>query len=393
MYKIKILNNISPVGLSRFSADHYEVTPDIKNPDAILLRSFNMHDMEIPESVQAIGRAGVGTNNIPIQKLTALGIPVLNTPGANANAVKELVITGMLLASRNICRAWDYTRQIEGDDDTLHHQVEKQKKQFAGFELPDKTLGVIGLGKIGVKVANAAVQLGMNVIGYDPAITVRNAWELSSNVQQAEALKDAIHNSDFISLHVPLNDKTHDLVNADTLKMMKPNVVLLNFARAPIVNNEALAEAFKTNHVRNYVCDFPCNYFKNNSQVISLPHLGASTKEAEENCAVMVADQIQSYLEKGIIRNSVNFPTVTLPRGDGHRIAIANLNVPNMVAQISTILSQANINIIDMINKSRDEIAYTIMDINADISNETLNQIHSIEGVVRARRLSQLPVA
>jgi len=393
MYKVKTLNNISHVGLSRFHINHYDVTPDIKNPDAILVRSFNMNDMEIPKSVQAIGRAGVGTNNIPINKLTALGIPVLNTPGANANAVKELVITGMLLASRNICTAWDYARHIEGDDDALDHQVEKQKKQFSGFELPNKTLGVIGLGKIGVKVANAALQLGMNVIGYDPAITVRSAWELSSNVQQAEVMKDAVKNSDFITLHVPLNEKTRDFINADTLKMMKTNVVLLNFARAPIVNTDALVEALKINHVRNYVCDFPCNRFKNNPQVISLPHLGASTKEAEENCAIMVVEQIQDYLENGIIRNSVNFPTVTLPRGDGYRIAIANLNVPNMVAQISTILSQANINIIDMINKSRNEIAYTIMDINADISNETLNQIHSIEGVVRARRLQQLTTA
>ncbi|WP_423062997.1 phosphoglycerate dehydrogenase [Candidiatus Paracoxiella cheracis] len=387
MYKIQVLNNISHVGLSHFHIDHYEILQEANNPDAILVRSFNMHDMPIPKSIQVVGRAGVGTNNIPVEKLTALGIPVLNTPGANANAVKELVITGMLLASRNICPAWDYTRQIQGDDQALHHQVEKQKKQFAGFELPGKTLGVIGLGKIGVKVANAAIQLGMNVIGYDPAITVRSAWELSSDVQQAESLKDAIQHSDFVTLHVPLNDKTQHLINADLLKMMKSGVVLLNFARAPIVDNNALAEALDDNHVRNYVCDFPCNRFKNNPHVISLPHLGASTKEAEENCAIMVAEQVQEYLENGTIRNSVNFPAVKLPRGDGYRIAIANLNVPNMVAQISTILSNADLNIIDMINKSRDEIAYTMMDVDTEINDEVFQQIRAIKGVVRARRL------
>lgn len=387
MYKVNVLNNIASVGLSRFNVDRYEILHDAKNPDAILVRSFNMHAMDMPTSVDVVGRAGVGTNNIPIQKLTALGIPVLNTPGANANAVKELVITGILLASRNICIAWDYTRHINGDDEALHQQVEKQKKQFAGFELPGKTLGVIGLGKIGVKVANAATQLGMNVIGYDPAITVRNAWELSSDVQQAESMKDVLGHADFISLHVPLNDKTRHLINTEHLKMMQAGVVLLNFARATIVDNQALAAALTKNHVRTYVCDFPSNQFKNNPNVISLPHLGASTKEAEENCAVMIADQIQDYLENGTIRNSVNFPAVKLPRDTGHRIAIANLNVPNMVAQISTILSAAHINIIDMINKSRDDIAYTILDVNAEIGDAILQQIRAIQGVVRARRL------
>lgn len=390
MYKVNVLNNISNAGLSQFNLDHYEILQGAKNPDVILVRSFNMRNIDIPQSVQVVGRAGVGTNNIPIEKLTALGIPVLNTPGANANAVKELVVTGMLLASRNICPAWDYTRHIEGDDETLLHQVEKQKKRFSGFELPGKTLGVIGLGKIGVKVANVASQLGMNVMGYDPAITVRNAWELSSDVQQAELMKDVLSHSDFITLHVPLNDNTRHLINADNLKIMKPAVVLLNFARAPIVDNKALIEALEKNHVRNYVCDFPSNQFKNNPAVISLPHLGASTKEAEENCAIMVVKQVQDFLENGTIRNSVNFPTVKLPRDKGYRLAIANLNVPNMVAQISTTLSDANINIIDMINKSREEIAYTMMDVNAKVNDEVLNQIRAIDGVVRARRLCSI---
>ena len=387
MYKIHVLNNLSSAGLSRLDPKKYKLVENIKDPDAILVRSFNMHDMPLPESVKVVGRAGVGTNNIPVQQLTMLGIPVLNTPGANANAVKELVITGMLLASRNICSAWDYTRQIEGDDDALNQQVEKHKKQFAGFELPGKVLAVIGLGKIGVKVANAAKQLGMQVIGYDPAITIRSAWELSSDVNQADTMKDALNHADFVTLHVPLTHHTEHLINADYLKIMKPNVVLLNFARARIVDNDAVAAALEKNHIRNYVCDFPSNQFKHHPRVISLPHLGASTKEAEENCALMVVEQVQDYLENGAIQNSVNFPNVKLPRGEGYRLAIANRNVPKMVAQISTALSDTNNNIIDMINKSRDDIAYTMLDVSNPISDEVLSHIGKIDGVIRARRL------
>lgn len=386
-YKIQTLNNISPVGLDQFDPKKYDIATTHQEPDAILVRSFNMQTMDIPSSVKVVGRAGTGINNIPLKKLTKLGIPVLNTPGANANAVKELVITGMLLASRNICLAWDYVRHIEGDDVTLNQQVEQHKKEFSGFELPGKTLGVIGLGQVGVKVANAARHLGMHVIGYDPAITVRNAWELSSSVQQAESLYDALTIADFVSIHVPLTEKTHHLINQEKIKRMKSNVVLLNFARANIVDDEAVLHALQTGKMRHYVCDFPSNLFKKNSQVISLPHLGASTQEAEENCATMIVKQVIDYLEQGQIRNSVNFPNVKMPPCDGRRIAIANENVPNMVAQISTILSNANINIIDMINKSRDDIAYTLLDVNADIKPRILTEIRAIQGVLRARLL------
>jgi len=385
MYLIKTLNNISPIGLAEFNPKHYQVSSETDKPDAIILRSFNMHDFTTPNTVQVVGRAGAGTNNIPIDNLTKLGIPVLNTPGANANAVKELVITGMLLACRNICPAWDYARQLEGDDTAVKTAVEKNKKQFSGFELPNKTLGVIGLGKIGVKVANAARYLGMNVIGYDPAMTVENAWELRSSVQQAEELEDLLSQSDFISIHVPLIEPTKNLINASRLKLMKDNVVILNLARDGIIDNQALAAALQEDKVRNYVCDFPNNLFKNHPKVICLPHLGASTKEAEENCAVMIAQQIKEYLEDGHIRNAVNFPAVKMSRTEGYRIAIINENIPNMVAQVSTVLSDANINIIDMMNKSRDNIAYTLLDVNTEVNNDLLKNMLAIDGVIHAR--------
>ncbi len=388
MYKVKTLNNIAAIGLDEFDTKKYDVSPDIKNPDAIILRSFNMHGMDIPTSVQAVGRAGAGTNNIPIEKLTKLGIPVFNTPGANANAVKELVITGMLLACRNICPAWDYARNIEGDDTSVKEQVEKNKKNFSGFELPGKTLGVIGLGNIGVKVANAARYLGMNVIGYDPAMTVKNAWELRSSVQQAEKIEEVFAQSDFITLHLPLIEQTKNLINAARFKAMKEGVILLNLARDGIVDNNALETALNENKVRAYVCDFPSNQFKHHSKVICLPHLGASTKEAEENCAVMIAKQVQSYLGDGHIQYSVNFPSVKMSRTEGYRLAIINENIPNMVAQISTVLSNANINIIDMINKSRADIAYTLLDINEPISDDILEKMMTVEGIIRARRIS-----
>jgi D-3-phosphoglycerate dehydrogenase len=386
-YQIKILNNISPLGLEKFDKQKYQVASDCSQPDALLVRSADMLSLDIPDSVQVVGRAGVGVNNIPLQKLTARGIPVLNTPGANANAVKELVITAMLLVSRNICPAWDYTRQLSGDDDSLNQRIEHEKKQFAGFELPGKTLGVIGLGKIGVKVANAAIHLGMKVIGYDPSVTVSSAWELSSSVQQADSIKNVFKNADFITLHVPLNEHTHHFINAKNIVLMKPGVVILNFARPNIVDNQAVAAALQANHLRNYVCDFPSNIFKHDPRVICLPHLGASTQEAEENCAMMIVDQVIDYLEHGNIQNAVNFPAVKLERTEGYRLVIANANIPNMVAQISSVLSQAKINIIDMINKSKDDIAYTMIDVNAPITQNLLNQIRAINGVIRARQL------
>lgn len=387
MFKIQTLNNIAKVGLDEFDSKNYQVTDNADQPDAIVLRSYNMHEMDVPNSVCVVGRAGAGTNNIPIDKMTELGIPVLNTPGANANAVKELVITGMLLACRNICPAWDYARNIEGDDKSLKEQVEKNKKQFSGFELPGKTLGVIGLGNIGVKVANAARYLGMNVIGYDPAMTVKNAWELRSSVQQAEKLEDVFANADFISLHIPLIDATRHLINAQRIKLMKEGVVLLNLARDGIVDNEALAKALESNHVRSYVCDFPINQFKGQPNVIQLPHLGASTKEAEENCAVMIAKQVQEYLEDGHIHNSVNFPSIKMRRTEGYRLAIVNRNVPNMVASISTTISNADINIIDMINKSRNDIAYTLLDINKEVTDNLIKEMMKVEGIIHVRKI------
>ena len=387
MFHIQTLNNISPKGLDKFNTHHFQVGDSASEPDAILVRSQNMHDMEFSASLKVVGRAGAGTNNIPIQKLTELGIPVLNTPGANANAVKELVITGMLLACRNICPAWDYARQIEGDDNEVTQQVEKNKKRFAGFELPGRTLGVIGLGNIGVQVANVARYLGMNVIGFDPAITVRSAWELRSFVQQADQLEDALTQTDFISLHVPLNEHTKNLIDEACINKMKRGVILLNFSRNGIVDNEALLKALDEGHVRYYVSDFPNNIFKGHPQVINLPHLGASTQEAEENCAMMVADQVIDFLENGHIKNSVNFPSVKMPRTEGYRLAIVNANVPNMVAQISTVLSAENINIIDMINKSRDQVAYTLLDVNTEPSNKAISNLQATEGIIRVRKL------
>lgn len=390
MFKIQTLNNIAAIGLNEFDKKKYSLSNHFETPDGIILRSYNMHDLDVSESVVVVGRAGVGTNNIPVNKMTGRGIPVLNTPGANANAVKELVITGMLLACRNICSAWDYARHLQGDDKSLKEQVEKNKKQFSGFELPNKTIGVIGLGNIGVKVANAARYLGMNVIGYDPAITVKNAWELRSSVQQAEKLEEVLAHSDFVSLHVPLIEATKNLINAKNLRLMKKGAVLLNLAREEIVDNEALFSALEEAHLRTYVCDFPSNQFKNHPNVICLPHLGASTKEAEENCAIMVAQQVQDYLENGHIHHSVNFPTVKMTRTEGYRLAVVNRNVPNMVAQISTALSNANINIIDMINKSRDNIAYTLLDINKNVTNELLAAMLKIDGVIQARKIPDL---
>lgn len=390
MFKIQTLNVISPLGLEQFPREHYQIDSIVHQPDAILVRSQKMHDMPLPPSIKVIGRAGAGVNNIPVEQLTRLGIPVLNTPGANANAVKELVITGMLLASRNIHHAWHYVQQLQGSDAELHAQVERDKKQFVGFELSGKTLGIIGLGSIGVKIANVAIALGMKVIGYDPAITVKRAWELSSEVQQAHSIDNLLAQADFVSLHIPLMEETRHLINAARIKAMKPGTVLLNFARDAIVDHAALATALNENKLFAYVNDFPLQQFKGYPQVISLPHLGASTLEAEENCAVMIAKQVRDFLEQGTIANSVNFPTVEMPYTTGTRIAIVNANVPNMVAQISSTLAAGKLNIIDLINKSRDEIAYTLMDVAADVSDALLNDIAAINGVIQVRKLPKL---
>lgn len=388
MYKVLTLNNISPVGLDRLPRDRYEVASEIGHPDAIMLRSFKMHDMELPETLQAVGRAGAGVNNIPVDKMSGLGVPVFNAPGANANAVKELVLAGVLMAARNIPQAWEYTKGLEAPDAELNKLVEDGKKKYSGFEIPGRTLGVIGLGAIGYRVANAALSLGMKVVGYDPAMTVKNAWQLSSGVEQAVNVDDLIARSDFITVHVPLIDATRDLINAERIKVARDGAVIMNFARDGIVNEEAVVNALDSGKLHAFVTDFPNNANKNHPKVIALPHLGASTGEAEDNCAVMVADQLIDYLENGNIRNSVNFPEAIMPRAEGTRLTVANRNVPNMVGQISTLLADAGLNIVDMLNKSRGDLAYTIVDVEADaLDGALVDQIAAIDGVLKVRTL------
>lgn len=386
MFKIQTLNTIAAVGLNQFPHEYYEVASDIQHPDAILVRSQNMHDMTFPSSIKVVGRAGAGVNNIPISKLTTMGIPVLNTPGANANAVRELVIAGMLLACRNICQAWHYVHTLDAKPDEIEKRIETDKKQFAGFELLGKTLGIVGLGSVGVKVANAAIQLGMRVIGYDPTITVMRAWELSSDVQQAHSIDDVLVESDFVSFHVPLNAETKHMINLSRLHLMKKGIVILNFAREGIIENAALIDAIKEKRVATYVTDFPSPELKDLPQVICLPHLGASTKEAEDNCAVMIVKQVRDFLENGTILYSVNFPSIEMPfANDSIRLGIVNQNIPNMVAQISGKLAKAGLNIISLLNKSRDDIAYTLIDLNGSVSDSLINEISSIEGVIQVR--------
>jgi D-3-phosphoglycerate dehydrogenase len=385
MFKILTYNNISAAGLEKFPRERYEVASEIQHPDAILLRSFDLHGVPIPETVKAVGRAGAGVNNIPVAEYSKRGIPVFNAPGANANAVKELVIAGMLLAARRICPAWDYARHLDGDDETVHTLVEKGKKQFAGFELAGKTLAVLGLGAIGVRVANAALGLGMHVVGYDPLLTVESAWQLSSSVARATSVDDLIARADLVSLHVPLNDHTRHLINAARIDFMKKGAILLNFSRAGVVDDPAVCAALDAGRLQAYVCDFPSRQIIEHPKAIVLPHLGASTAEAEENCAVMVAERVRDYLENGNIHHSVNFPDVVMPRNGGVRLGIANENVPNMVGQISGALADANLNIIDLLNKSRGDYAYTLIDINAEVPEATLNRIRSIQGVLTAR--------
>lgn len=385
MYNILILNNIAPQGLARLPTDLYRVDTDIKEPDAILLRSFKMHDMAIPKSLLAVGRAGAGVNNIPVAKLSQLGIPVFNAPGANANAVKELVIAGLILGCRHICQAWDFSRSLNGSDEEIHKAVEAGKKNFAGFELPGRKLGVIGLGAIGRNVANAAIALGMKVVGFDPGLTVEGAWQLSADVKRAGSVDELLRQVDFVTFHVPLNDKTRHTINTERLKLMKPGVVILNFAREGIIDDAAVSAAIKSGKVYAYVCDFPSNLLKNHERVITLPHLGASTQEAEDNCAVMVADQVRDYLENGNIRNSVNFPDVVVARGTDNRMVVANANVPNMLGQISEALGEANINIRDMVNMSRGDLAYTLVDLDSPVPEPVRAGISAIKGVLMAR--------
>jgi D-3-phosphoglycerate dehydrogenase len=385
-YRILTLNNISARGLERLPRERYEVGSGIEAADAILVRSADMHGMPVPDTVRAVGRAGAGVNNIPVAELSRRGIPVFNAPGANANAVKELVLASLFLAARNICQAWGFARTLTGSDQAIDDAVEKGKKQFVGFELPGRTLGVVGLGAVGVEVANSALALGMKVLGYDPQITVQRAWQLSSSVEQALSLDDLFSRADAITVHVPLNDQTRKLVNEARLKLMKKGGILLNFAPAGIVDDQAVVAALRADRLHAYVCDFPSNALKDQPKVVTLPHLGASTGEAEENCAIMVADQLRDFLENGNVRNSVNYPEAVLARvPNTTRLAIANSNVPNMVGQISTCLASAKINIADLLNKSRGEYAYTLIDAEGAIGADLLNRIRGIDGVLSAR--------
>ena len=384
--RILALNAISARGLARLP-EHYTVGGDIVDPDGILVRSASMHEMDVPASVRAIARAGAGTNNIPVKKLSERGVPVFNAPGANANAVKELVIAGMLIGARNLVPALKFVEDLSGSDEDMHKATEAGKKRFAGMELPGRTLGVIGLGAIGSTIAEAAIRLGMNVVGFDPAITVDAAWRLPSQVKRAENVEDVLRMADFVTLHVPLLDATRNLVNAQRIGVMRPGAVLLNFAREGVVDNAAVIEALDAGKLHAYICDFPANALKGHARAGALPHLGASTEEAEENCAVMVAEQLADYLENGNILNAVNFPNVSMARESAYRIAIANANVPNMVGQISSLLAAAGLNIHNMVNKSKGDMAYTLVDVDSAVTAAVMQQLAAIPGVLAVRYL------
>ena len=385
MIKIQTLNNISPVGLERLPREGYEVASEVTNPDAILVRSAKMHDMEIGDNLKAVGRAGAGVNNIPLDKMSDKGVVVFNAPGANANAVKELVISSMLLSSRNICQAWHYVNGLPLDN--LKTAIEDGKKNYAGSELPGKTLGIVGLGAIGVQIANAAHALGMKVIGFDPSITIKSAWKLSADVEQALSVDELFSQSDFVSFHVPLVEGTKNLLNEERIALLPEGATILNFARDGIIDEDALITALEAGKVKYYVTDFPIDDKKNHERVIALPHLGASTAEAEDNCAIMVANQIKDYLENGNISNSVNFPEARMPRAGKERLAITHKNIPNMVGQISTAVADAGANIVDMLNKSRDEVAYTLIDLESEISDTVIDNLKQIEGILTVRGL------
>ncbi len=386
-FRVQVLNQISSHGLKRLPADLYEVGKDVGSPDAILVRSADMHTMSIPDSVRAIGRAGAGTNNIPVAAMSARGVPVFNAPGANANAVKELVLAGMLMAARNLPAALQFVAGLDASDPNMDSRVEDGKKAFAGFEIAGHTLGVIGLGRIGCLVADAAIRLGMNVIGYDPDITVDAAWSLPSQVRKAGSVTELLKASHFVSLHVPLVAATRHLINAQALESMRAGAVLLNFSREGVVDDNALLASLAAERLRAYVCDFPGPAIHRHPRVIALPHLGASTREAEDNCALMVADQLRDYLEHGNIRHSVNFPDAVAPRESSYRVAIANANVPNMLGQISTAMAQAGLNIHNMLNKSRGEMAYTLVDVDSAVPAPTIEAIAGIQGVLSVRYL------
>ena len=387
MFRVLVLNQISSVGLKRLPIEHYVVSKEETAPDAILVRSHDMHGMEIPRSVLAIGRAGAGTNNVPVAAMSERGVPVFNAPGGNANAVKELVLTGMLMAARNVPAALGFVRGLDPNLADMDRAVEDGKKAFAGHELAGHTLGVIGLGKVGCLIADAAIRLGMNVLGFDPEITVDAAWSLPSQVRRAASVSDVLKNSHYVTLHVPLVQATRNLVGSHNIEQMKHGAVLLNFSREGVVDQAAVLTALDGHRMRYYVCDFPEPVFNHHPHVIALPHLGASTREAEDNCAVMVAEQVRDYLEHGNIQNAVNFPQVSMPRESAYRIGIANANVPNMVGQISTSMALAGLNIHNMVNKSRGDMAYTLVDVDSAVSPKVVESIAAITGVLAVRYL------
>jgi D-3-phosphoglycerate dehydrogenase len=389
--QVLVLNPIARVGLDRLPAERYTVVKESGSPDVILVRSADMHAMKFDARLKAVGRAGAGVNNIPVQELSRRGVPVFNAPGANANAVKELVVAGMLMAARNLGPALDFVRNLDANDPDLEKKVEAGKKAYAGFELPGHTLGVIGLGKIGSLVADAAIRLGMNVLGYDPEITVEAAWSLPSQVRKAHSIDEVLRASDFVTLHVPLVEKTRHLVNARNLKQMQQGAVLLNFSRDGVVEDGAALAALGAKQLRCYVTDFPSAELIGRPGVVALPHLGASTGEAEDNCAVMVADQVREYLQHGTVENAVNFPEARMPRESPYRLAIANANVPNMLARISQAMGDRKINIHNMLNKSRRETAYTLVDVDSPVPEDAIRELCAIEGVLAVRYLPVEP--
>lgn len=385
--EVLVLNQVAAVGLRRFPAERYSVVKESVAPDVILVRSQDLHAFPFGDKVQAVGRAGAGVNNIPVPEMSKRGIPVFNAPGANANAVKELVLAGMLMSARNLAPALEFVRGLDASAADLDRKVEDGKKSFAGIELPGHTLGVIGLGKVGSLVADAAIRFGMHVLGFDPEITVDAAWGLPAQVRRASSIDEVLRASDFVSLHVPLTAKTRHLIGANNIESMKRGAVLLNFSREGVIDDAAILHGLEQHRLKAYVTDFPNAALIGRAGVIALPHLGASTREAEENCAIMVVDQIREYLENGNVRNAVNFPDASMTRESPYRLAIANANVPDMLARISHTLGSRKINIHNMLNKSRGEMAYTLVDVDSVVSLDTLKELQAIDGVLGVRYL------
>ena len=391
MFRIRVLDDIARAGLDRFPPDRYRTGPEIERPDAILLRSADLRADPLPDSVQAVARAGVGVNNIPVARLSEAGVPVFNTPGANANAVKELVLAGLLMAARNVLPALRFVHGLDVEGEALERAVEEGKREFDGFELPGRVLGVVGLGAVGVRVANAARALGMEVIGYDPQLTLTRAWELSSEVRPAGSLEELLGRADAVSLHVPLVDATRNLVSAERLGRFRGRVVLLNFSRAEVVDEEAVRAGLDSGRILAYVTDFPSPAFRGDNRAIQLPHLGASTREARENCAIVAAERLRGFLEDGNVEGSVNFPDAAMPRNGAARLAIANRNIPNVLSRISSALGEAGHNIVDMLNKSRDAIAYTLVDVERPIEPEVLAEVAATPGILSLRVIESGP--